>query len=140
MNDKRDNQSFNGGLRLSYLVVNDTDAILTAEASASFHYISDANAGKPQSRRLYEGAFVFQELYNPVAFRVALGGGMEHRQKEWSTLILYRGGLGWYATSSLGLWFDLVGRNIVNLDSKPNREIHVLASPLELTLSTQIIF
>lgn len=128
INDKRDDQSFNQGLRLSYLVVDETDAIWTVEAAASFDWIMGAEKPKPKSRKHFEGALVFQEIYNPMAFRILAGAGTEWRRSEWSSVLLFRGGLGWYPSQAIGLWTDLSARSMSE------------NYPLEWTISSQFIF
>src|SRR5665213_3509921 len=111
--DNLDNEKVTSGLRLSYIKPDETDAIITAEiqAIAATSIRRPANKFVTNTDYFFETGFVFYEIYNPVTFRVAVGGGTECR-KEASADVYYRGGLGRYFAKNFGIFLDVSGRVI----------------------------
>lgn len=151
--DRVDSTSLNLGLRLSWIFSDVRDRCFTLEAQGSYQLIPSTEPNYPNSRLLPEGAFVFYEFFNPWAFRVAIGGGMERREREptargaadnsvqWSPLAMYRGGIGFYAAKEMGVWLDVNQRQIFrNRIDANGDETMARSAPLEFTLSSQWIF
>lgn len=137
-NDKVDDSKAVGGVQLSYLLSTPADAIITSEiqftSATAFDSERDATGDKSYTMKsdyLFETGFVFYEIYNPVAFRFATGGGVELR-KTASLNLYYRAGLGTYLTKALGFYADLGGRMIFRAES--------VSQPLQLGVSAQVLF
>lgn len=131
--DRMDDPSLIGGVRVSGFSLDTRDRVITAEFQALTKIrFSGTTSGNPKLDSLLEGLLVAYEFYHPAALRVGLGGGVEHRESEWSPVIVYRGGLGYYWASSFAIFGDLTGRQIF----REQRRV----APLELGLSVQFIF
>ncbi|MDB5037792.1 MAG: hypothetical protein JWQ35_1320 [Bacteriovoracaceae bacterium] len=136
--DNLDKDKTTAGLRLSYFRPDITDAVIALELQAlsatTLTHPSDSKGGKrfvTNTDYFYEASAVFYEIYNPVAFRLALGAGIERRHKN-SFDLYYRGGLGRYFFKNFGCFADISGRMIFRSEK--------LAFPIELGPSLQIIF
>jgi len=141
--DHNDSESLNFGLRLSYLFSDTKDRCLTFETQGQWQLLPQAKSTSPTDRVILEGSFVFYEFYNPFAFRLALGGGVERRdiantkKTNWSGLGVYRGGFGYYLAKEMGVWIDLNQRQIFR-ESDTGKIYR--SAPLEFSLSSQWIF
>jgi len=114
--DRRDDISLATGARGGFSVFADRDTMITLEGDYSFHWFRSSDA-RAASNKFYQkhyltGSVGFYEFFNPYAFRLALGSGMERRLDRSSALIEYRGGLGYFLNSRLGFFGDITGRYV----------------------------
>lgn len=131
LNDKTDTEKALAGLRISYVQPDQADAFITSEiqilSATSFDKISNASGQREMNFNTdyyFETGFVFYEIYNPFAFRLALGGGVEARKTAHADLY-YRGGLGYYFNQSFGVFMDLEGRIIFRTDEKTSMPFNI---------------
>jgi hypothetical protein len=138
-NDKIDREKLLGGVRLSYLRPDPTDALIAPELSISsattFRRPKDSSGNSrfvTNTDYFFEAGLAFYEIYNPYAFRVACGGGVESRVQTSADLFI-RGGLGYYFSTHFGFFMDLGGRYIFRRDETNS-------TPIDLGSSLQMIF
>lgn len=137
--DKTDKTKAVGGVRLSYLNPDVSDALITSEVQilSATSFSDKMTTGGNSEREIttdyfFEAGFVFYEIYHPVAFRLAAGGGAELR-RGGSPDIYYRAGLGHYFSKGFGIFGDLGGRWIFRSDEKAS-------SPINVGVSVQLVF
>ncbi len=133
--DEVDPTSGNGGLRLTWLRPSETDAFVTFELSGEFQALPTAETNFPKARYVGEGSVVFYEIFNPAAFRLALGGGVEYRRSRLSPSFAYRIGGGYYFSSRMGIYVDVGGRELSRQKSQGEESSAVWGS-----LSAQFSF
>lgn len=134
-NDQVDPTSGNGGLRLSWLRPSETDAFVTFEIAAEAQALPTAETNFPKMRYLGEGSFMFYEVFNPAAFRLGLGGGVEYRRSRWAPTFAYRIGGGYYFSPKMGIYLDVGGRETTRQKSQGDD-----SSAVWLSLSAQFCF
>ncbi len=130
--DKEDPASYIGGVRISGLMPDATDAVITMELEYLADVIFTGKGQTPRTRQKGSVGLVFYEIYNPFALRVAMGFGAEKKFSRYSPQIYLRGGLGYYFNSYVGLYADYSGRSIFR-ESK-------FTFNSELTTALQFIF
>lgn len=136
--DSSDDLATATGLRASYFLTNVSDAFLSLEAEMTFFYeldeLRDRN-GSSRNRKKYAGNLnlLAMEIYNPMAWRLAVGGGVERRISRISPTFDYRFGLGYFMSKDWGLWGDATGHMYFRKGSRTDQA-------LELSLSLQHVF
>jgi hypothetical protein len=137
--DKIDDDKAVGGFRFSYLYGEPSDTIITSEiqilSATQFNTPTSPNGSSrlvTHTDYFFEAGFCVYEIYHPVAFRLAGGGGVEWR-REVSPDLYYRAGLGHYFSKYLGVFVDLGGRFIFRSEESDS-------APINLGSSLQIVF
>ncbi len=135
INDQIDKDKVLVGVRLSYLNPTESDAIIAPEIQVHSASTVRRSGGDLilHTDYFFEGGIAFYEIYNPLGFRFALGGGAEHRVKT-SFDLYYRVGLGGYFSRYFGIYGDFGGRAIFRTDEEQ------FSYPIDLSLNAQIIF
>lgn len=138
--DTIDSDKLTAGLRLTYLKADQTDAMIAPElqvtTATSLQHRTQSNGEKKwitNTDYLYEAGAVFTEIFNPMSFRFALGGGAEMR-KEISASLYYRAGLGGYWSSRFGAYLEFSGRFLIRTDESK------FSYPMQLSPCLQMIF
>lgn len=121
--DTTDNGSLGGGLKAGYLFTNTKDFFFTFEVDTDWNsFEREATLADPTKKReskwILTGAVALYEFYNPFAFRVAAGGGIERRMGDISPLIEGRAGLGYYWTRQWAVYADLINRYLFRDDDQ----------------------
>lgn len=136
--DSDDKSSAVTGARLGYSFSDPSDAFLSGELDFTYHRIfDDALPSRYKNKYLLDGNLVFYEIFNPAAFRLALGGGVERRYSKYRAGINYRAGLGYFFSSRFSTFVDFTGRGIIR--NKIGKGYYY-ATSYEAALSLQYIF
>ena len=130
-NDAREKDKLVGGLRLSAIVHDESDATISGEIGA-FSATRFSGDQSPDSDYFFQFGPAVYEFYQPWAFRVGAGMAVEMINGTASSGFYYRGGLGRYLTSGLGLFLDLSGFMIFRSDGR--------SLPLSAAMTAQVLF
>src|SRR5437764_485226 len=78
-NDRTDDSALAGGLRISAIVTNATDALVTFEIAGGSRHLFTGEGERPQTFWQGTAALAVYEFFNPAALRFLAGGGVERR-------------------------------------------------------------
>ncbi len=155
--DSDDAQSVNSGVRLSWSFMDITDSYLSAEIEFTYSRAFEDKQIVNQStlyevnKNKYLGSanLVFVEAFNPMAYRLAIGGGVERREligptgtkvQRYRPTGNLRLGLGGFVSKDIGIFFDYSIVSILNRSERKMFSGFNLSTNQDLSLSLQAIF
>ncbi|MBN8555794.1 MAG: hypothetical protein J0L93_10145 [Deltaproteobacteria bacterium] len=130
--DVSDNAAVMGGARLSFLQPNQRDAFITGELEWMSQTVFTGKQKTPMYKWTAGGSVAFYEIFNPYAFRILVGGGIERRRNSFNPVFTYRAGLGRFFSARCGIFAD-VGQRLISRTEKDS-------DPIETSLSAIIVF